>query len=130
MSYMDYLTELSDELQVELKSENGRFFLPVGSMDIEIKPLNPGIYFYSPISPCPKVKKEELFIQLMKANLFNQGTMGATIALNDNLLTLSRGMPYDMDYRVFKGALEDFGNIVEYWQTEVDRHVKQAEDRI
>lgn len=134
MSYMDYLKELCEELNLDpnLKTENGRYFLPLPSMNVEVKPLDPGIYFYAPLRPCPTVKKEELFIQLMKANLFGQGTMGSTIGLSsvDNLLTLSRGLPYDMDYRSFRGALEDFANIVEYWREEIDRHVKQAEDRI
>lgn len=132
MSYMDYVKELSEELKVDFRSENGRFMLPISSANVEVKPLNPGVYLYSPICSCPTVKKEELFIQLMKANLLGQGTLGSTIALSspDNLLTLARGMPYDMDYRAFKGALEDFVNIVEYWQEEIDRHVKQAEDRL
>lgn len=135
MSYMDYLKELCDELHLnpELeKTETGRFILPLPALNIEVKPLDSGVYFYSPIAPCPNLKKEELFIQLMKANLFGQGTMGSTIALksDENLLTLSLGMPYDMNYSSFKGALEDFANIVEYWREEIDRHVKQAEDRI
>ncbi|MBS0629833.1 MAG: type III secretion system chaperone [Verrucomicrobia bacterium] len=131
---MDYLKQLCEELNLDphLRNENGRFYLPFPSATVEVKPLEPGVYFHSPIRSCPNVKKEELFIQLMKANLFGQGTMGSTIALNgnDNLLTLSRGMAYDMDYRAFRGALEDFINIVEYWREEIDRHVKQAEDRI
>jgi hypothetical protein len=132
---MDHLKELCDELHLNPdleKTETGRFVLPLPAMKIEVKPLDPGSYFYCPLAPCPKVKKEELFIQLMKANLFGQGTMGAAIALKgeENLLTLSLGMPYDMDYRAFKGALEDFANIVEYWREEIDRHVKQAEDTI
>lgn len=131
MIYMDYLKELSEELQIEIKpTESGRFSLQLRASNIDIKPLDQGFYIYSPIAKCPTVKKEELFIQLMKANLFGQGTMGSVIGMNDNLLTLSRGMPYDMDYRAFRGALEDFANIVEYWREEIDRHVKQAENGI
>lgn len=129
---MEYVNELCEELHLSPKNEAGRFIIPFPSMNIEVKPLDSGVYLYSTICPCPNVKKEELFIQLMKANLFGQGTMGSTIALksNENLLTLSLGMPYDMEYRAFKGALEDFANIVEFWREEIDRHVKQAEDRI
>lgn len=133
---MDYLKELCEDLKIDQdlkRTEAGRLVLPLTpALKIEVQPLDPGIFFFSPISPCPTVKKEDLFIQLMKANLFGQGTMGSTIALksDENLLTLSLGMPYDMNYRAFRGALEDFANIVEYWRVEIDRHVKQAEDGI
>ncbi len=133
---MDYLKELCDDLHLpsELeKTSSGHFALPLtSSLSVEVKPLDPGVFFYSPISPCPEVKREELFIQLMKGNLFGQGTLGGVIGLdpNENLLTLSSNIPYDVDYRAFKGALEDFVNIVEYWRDEIARHVEQAEGGI
>ena len=133
---MDYLKELCEDLEIDSnlkKSKQGFYLLPLtDSLGLEIKPLDPGVFFYSPICPCPEVKREELFIQLMKANLFGQGTLGATIALHDeeNLLTLSKAMSYDMDYRAFRDALEDFANIVEYWREEVDRHNQLAEGGI
>jgi len=133
---MDYLKELCEDLNLESnlkKSELGFYLLPLtDSLALEVKPLEPGVFFTSPICPCPEIKREELFIQLMKANLFDQGTMGATISLKDeeNLLTLSRSMPYDMNYGVFKDALEDFANIVEYWREEVERHIEMSEGGI
>ncbi|MDN3505972.1 MAG: type III secretion system chaperone [Simkaniaceae bacterium] len=133
---MDYLKELCEDLNLDTnlkKSELGFYLLPLtDSLAIEVKPLEPGVFFTSPICPCPEAKREEFFIQLMKANLFGQGTMGSTISLKDdeNLLTLSRAMPYDMNYGVFKDALEDFANIVEYWREETLRHEEQAKGGI
>lgn len=133
---MDCLKELCEDLEIDSnlkKSELGFYLLPLtDSLGLEIKPLDPGVFFYSPICPCPEIKREELFIQLMKANLFGQGTLGATIALDqeENLLTLSKAMPYDMKYRAFRDSLEDFANIVEYWKEEVDRHKQLAEGGI
>lgn len=68
----------------------------------------------------------------MKANLFGQGTLGAALGLEpeQNLLTLSLELPYDMDYRHFKESVEDFTNIVDYWKVEVDTHVKLAKEGI
>jgi len=129
---MDYLKELCEDLNLDpnlKKTELGRFILPlVPSLSIEIKGLDPGVYFFSPIEPCPKIKREELFIQLMKANLFGQGTLGAVLGLtpDENLLTLSSDFPYDMNYQAFKDSLEDFVNIVEYWKAEIKRHVQQS----
>jgi hypothetical protein len=130
---MEYLKELCEDLNLDpnlKKRESGFYLLPITeALELEVKPLNPGVFFTSPIAPCPEVKREELFILLMKANLFYQGTLGSTISLKDeeNLLTLSRAMPYDMTYGVFKDALEDFANIVDYWREEVDRHNQMAE---
>ena len=133
---MKNLQSLCDELEMIpdfKKTEKGHYLLPLtDTLQIEVRSLNPGAYFTSPIAPCPKPKREELLIQLMKANLFGQGTLGAAIAYqeDENLLTLSSALPYDMDYRTFKEGLEDFANIVEYWREEVALHVKRAQEEI
>ena len=66
---------------------------------------------------------------LMKANLLGQGTGGATLAMdeNENFLTLSLVLPYDMNYKTFKDALEDFANYLDFWKAELIRHQKTAE---
>ncbi len=97
---------------------------------ITLKELEPGISFWSQIGPCPTLKREELFTLLMKANFLGQGTGGSVIALDEseNFLTLSSVLPYDMNYKMFKDALEDFVNYLDYWREEVIRHKKNAED--
>ncbi|MBS0605020.1 MAG: type III secretion system chaperone [Verrucomicrobia bacterium] len=101
-------------------------------ISIVIKELDPGVSFWGRIGPCPTIKKEELFILLMKANFLGQGTGGAAIALdeNENFLTLSSVLPYDMNYKMFKDALEDFANFLDYWREELIRHKKAAEENI
>ncbi|NGX38525.1 MAG: hypothetical protein K1000chlam2_01699 [Chlamydiae bacterium] len=133
---MDYLKTLCEDLNIDPdleKTEAGSYLLPLTkSIQLEVKALDPGVFFFSPISPCPEIKRELLFIQLMKANLFHQGTLGATIGLDgdENLLTLSSALPYDMNDRAFKESLEDFANIIEYWRVEIDRHVKLAQEGV
>ena len=99
---------------------------------IAIRALDPGISFWSRIGPCPQVRREELFILLMKANFLGQGTGGGAIALdeNENFLTLSSVLPYDMNYKKFKDALEDFTNYLDYWKEELLRHKKAADDNL
>lgn len=133
---MEYLKTLCEDLNLpsELeKTEKGSFLLPLtDSLQLEVTELDSGTFLTSPICPCPEVKREELFIKLMKANLFGQGTLGAALGLDleQNLLTLSLTMPYDMNYRLFKESLEDFTNIVDFWKEEVDTHIKQAQEGI
>ncbi len=84
------------------------------------------------IGPCPTLKKEDLFIYLMKANFLGQGTGGSAIGLDqdENFLTLSLVLPYDMNYIMFRDALEDFANYIDYWKAELIRHTKAAEQQI
>jgi len=133
---MEYLKKLCEDLELDSnlgKSKEGNFLLPLGeALQLEIKPLDLGVFFYSPISPCPEVKQEDLFIHLMKANLFGQGTLGSVLGLKEeeNLLTLSSVFPYDMEYRAFKEALEDFANVVEYWKGQIEDHIQKSQSGI
>lgn len=123
-----HLKQLCEDLDIQgagIKDERQFFQLPLNStLSIEIKELDRGALLFSKISSCPKEKRETLFALLMKANFLGQGTLGATIGLDpeENFLTLSWAIPYDMDYREFKEAVEDFANIVDYWRDEMHKH--------
>lgn len=130
------LNTLYEELEMEetpKKAEDGLYHLALNpQLSIAMKELDPGVAFWGKLGPCPALKREELFIQLMKANFLGQGTGGASIALdeNENFLTLSLVLPYDMNYKIFKDALEDFANHLDYWKEELIRHKKAAEENI
>lgn len=89
--------------------------------------LEPGCAFSADICQCPKARKEDLFIWLMRANLLGQGTGGCRIGLDkdEKVLTLSLGIPYEIDYRVFRERFEDFVNFVLYWREEIGKFEKQ-----
>ena len=71
---------------------------------IPLRDLEPGVAMQAKICPCPEKKQEELFIFLMRANFLGQGTGGARIGLDseEKFLTLSLGLPYEMNYQGFK----------------------------
>jgi hypothetical protein len=123
-----FLTTLVQDLEMEevpKKEEGNVYHLQINpEMTITIAKLDPGFSFFSKIGACPTVKKEELFIHLMKSNFLGQGTGGAVIALdeNENFLTLSSVLPYDMNYKTFKNALEDFTNYLDFYKEELIRH--------
>ena len=122
------LKQFTEELELdELPQKGGDGLYPLQlnpELTVFVKELDPGIAFWGKIGPCPQTKKEELFILLMKANFLGQGTGGAVIALDENesFLTLSSVLPYDMSYKLFKEAMEDFVNYLEYWKEELIRH--------
>lgn len=131
---MNHVKQLCEDLEIDpltaMTKEEGVFLFPLDSLKIKIKDLNPGVYFFSPICPCPKEKLEELFIYLMKANLFGQGTFGSVIGLEEESLTLSLALPYDMNYRDFKETMEDFVNTIDFWKDEVVRLKQLANEGI
>lgn len=68
----------------------------------------------------PRGKEEELYTQMLLANLFGQGTYGAVISLDDDArhIELSRTIDYDVNFKDFKDILEDFINAVDFWREE------------
>ncbi len=115
------------------KGEDGMYHLHLNpELSVAVKELDSGVAFWGKLGPLPQIKREELFIFLMKANFLGQGTGGSAIALdeNENFLTLSLVLPYDMNYKMFKEALEDYTNYLDYWKEELIRFKKAAEESI
>lgn len=120
----DYLAKLCKELAIEATpklNEQKIYPFRLGNEIIALKDLEPGVAMQAQISLCPEKKKEDLFIFLMRANLLGQGTGGARIGIDseEKFLTLSLGLPYEMNYQSFKETIEDFVNYLIYWREEV-----------
>jgi hypothetical protein len=132
----ELLKTLAEELELEeipKKDAENLYHLSLNpELSVTLQQLDPGVSFLGNIGACPAVKREELFILLMKANFLGQGTGSAVIGLdaNENFLTLSSVIPYDMNYKMFKDALEDFTNYLDYWKEELVRYKKLMEQSI
>ncbi len=128
----EYIQQICSELAitpVPKLSEQKVFPLKVSNeVQVSLRDLDPGVSMQSRICPCPEKKKEDLFIYLMRANLLGQGTGGARIGLetDEKFLTLSLGLPYEMNYRTFRENLEDFVNYLIYWREEVAKFEKET----
>jgi hypothetical protein len=90
-------------------------------VEAELRDLEPGLAAWGKIAACPEKRREDFFIYLMRGNLLGQGTGGCRIGLdaNEKILTLSLGLPYEMNYQTFRETLEDFINYLIYWREEV-----------
>ncbi len=115
-----FLEKISDELKLGPTVKEDKTFSVAFSKETVVKfsDLYPGVEMKSVIGACPKGKREDLFIYLMRANLLGQGTGGCRIGLDEseNHLTLSLGLPYEMKYDAFKIAIENFINHLVYWR--------------
>lgn len=117
-----WLEKLCGELSISPAPKlnvNNLFLLRFApEVEISISDLNPGVGFQANLYASPKARKEECFTYVMRANLLGQGTGNSRIGLSDDEknLTLSLGLPYELDYPVFKETLEDFVNHLVYWR--------------
>jgi hypothetical protein len=125
----EFLKSFCDELTIETPRLNEQkiYSLEIGGRVLALQDLDPGIGLQAVICEIPKKKKEDLVIYLMRANLLTQGTGGARIGLSQegNFLTLSLGLPYELNYQIFRDTLEDFVNYLIYWEDEVKQFEKE-----
>lgn len=105
------------------KKAEKTYLLKFAKETVGMKDLDPGLSMYAHICKTPKEKREDLFIYLMRANLLGQGTGLTRIGMSpdENFLTLSLGLPYELNYIAFKEAIEDFINYLIYWREEVKK---------
>lgn len=120
---LDYLVKFCKELEIKTPKLNKDklFPLTIGEESMTLQDLDPGVALHATICEVPKKKKEELFIFLMRANLLGQGTGSARIGIEaeEKSLTLSLGLPYEMNYQLFRETIEDFVNYLQFWRDEV-----------
>jgi hypothetical protein len=98
-------------------------------IEAELRDLEPGLALWGKIAPCPEKRREDLFIYLMRANLLGQGTGGCRIGLdaNEKILTLSLGLPYELNYQTFKETVEDFINYLVYWRERIAKFEQEQQ---
>jgi hypothetical protein len=125
------LSQLCKELDIQpIPTMNEQKFIPLtlgANLQIELRDLEPGLSLFGQICPTPDKRREELFLELMRANYLGQATGSSRIGMSadEKFLTLSLGMPYEMSYRTFRETLEDFANFLLHWRVEVDKFNKQ-----
>lgn len=127
-----HLGQLYDEMKlgtVPPFEKDGAVQLQIASFSFQVVKLDPGVYLSATIAPLPTKDKEEFLLKLMKANFLGQGTGGGVLGLkeDESFLTLSLSLPYEIDYRAFKEAVEEFVNYIEYWKNETARHEAEAQ---
>jgi hypothetical protein len=121
-----FLEKLSEELSIappKTHEKTAFSFTLNENIVVYLRDLEPGVSMQAPLTPCPTEKKEELFAYLMRANVLGQGTNGARIGLDaeEKTLTLLLGLPYEMNYQLFRETFEDFVNHLVFWRNEIEK---------
>ncbi|MGL4348906.1 MAG: type III secretion system chaperone [Chlamydiales bacterium] len=96
-------------------------------LSITVKATDPGYYIQTSIDRVPEYEVEILFITLMEANLFGQGTGRGVlgISLDGDLVLFSKKILQDLNYQDFKEKIEEFVNYVEFWRIEIKEHMEK-----
>lgn len=83
-----------------------------------------GVALNCNIAPIGRGQEEALYTAALQGNLFGQGTKGALLGLNDSgsLLTLSRQIEYDVNFKEFRDIVEDFINTIDVWREEATKY--------
>lgn len=120
-----FIAQLCHDLRYDMPpSMNAQEAYPFSfgkNLTLAIKISEAGFYFQGLLGACPASGREDLFMQLMHANLFGEGTGGSVISLDEESkwLTLSLALPTQVAYKQFKEQLEDFVNYLELWQGKI-----------
>lgn len=131
-----HLLQLMQELKIEipdLEETEGVFSMPIDyEREVTFTDLQPGVYFFAHLGPCPKEKREQLFSHMLHGNLFGQGTGGGVIGLDEKGegVSLSLAMPWEMDYKEFRDALEEFINYIDFWTNELSSFTDETKSTI
>ena len=93
-----------------------------------LKQLNTGFYAQSYLCPCPKENKEEIYLELMSANLLSQKTGKGIISIDfkGNFLLLSIAIPYEVNDKEFHEEIEEFVNYVIFWRKEIKKLIQES----
>ncbi len=121
-NFVDQLCRELGMIPPKLDEKKG-YVMKVGGNVVHVRDLDPGVAAHANICEVPKKRKEELFMWLMRANLLGQGTASTRIGIDadEKFLTLSLGLPYELNYQTFREAIEDFVNYLIYWREEVTK---------
>lgn len=125
--FVDYVASLIEDLKIEPLVPMAPGVYPLELEDditVKITTLPQGYSFSATVTSLPEGNKEGFFSQALQANLFGQGTHGAILGLNEdgNVLTLSKAVEYNSDYKEFKETLEDFISTIVFWRDEARTH--------
>jgi len=119
-----YMQQFEKELELErplARPNSSAYLIPLDeglTMSVNLLPF--GFFLLSEFADAPKENEEVLYTEMLSANLFGQGTKGATLGLNErgNLLTISQVVDYNIEYRDFKELIDDFVNMIDFWQSQ------------
>ena len=122
--FREYILKLIQELSLEgspVPQDLNTFTLTISGVDVLLTSLPPGILYTATIAPLPEEQKEEAMTLLLRGNFGGQATRKAYLGLDESgrYVVATMMIPQIRGYKEFQDMLEDFGNVVSFWKSEL-----------
>ena len=112
------------ELDLKWKKKEKKFEIHViEKTTVTVEREDNNITLFANIMECPREKREDIFVHLMKGNFLGKGTGGAAAGLDkdEKNLTLLLTLPYEIGSQQFKAVIEDFINYIFFWREQIEK---------
>ncbi len=126
--FSDFIQRLSKELlpdeAVSLAQGQTSFSLELNDVPITISDAAPGIIIDSNLGKLPSELPDRFMAKMLQGNFLGQLTRRAVLGLNEqgDEIVLTLNLPIVRNYREFRDQIEDFVNVIVFWQEELRRH--------
>ena len=122
--FYEHLTKLLKELGVEgtVPRDRSTITLNVGETPIEVTDSPPGIELFANLGLPPENESlDPFYTKLLRGNFLGQATLKAVLGLDTEgrNVVISSAIPTVRSYREFRDAIEDFVNVVAFWNDEI-----------
>lgn len=121
-----YMERFQEELELTKpfkKPTPQSYLIPLDEgLSVTVTLLQNGFSLFSEFAKNPSENEEFVYTEALMANLFGEGTRGSLIGLNEkgNMLTISRIVDYNIEYKDFKELIEDFIQTVDFWKDRIE----------
>jgi len=113
------LSQLQDEMVFTYEQEGSQYLVSIDEdLTLWIKGQVAGIRLWCDLIELPDDNRLEVLKLVMRANLFGQGAGNGIISLDkvSQNLTYSIDYPWEINYEIFTGLIEQVCNYKEYWE--------------
>jgi hypothetical protein len=126
----EFIPKLQQELELQgpLNREGaGAFALQLDATTITISDVPPGFLLAATLGELSLELVELFYVKLLRGNFMRQASYGAVLGLDETgtKIMLQLYVPRKVNFREFKERLEDFINVIDFWNAEIALH-KQA----
>lgn len=123
----DFIVKLQKELELKeplVGDDESNFALALDESIINISEAAPGFKLSCSLEELPTQQVEDFLTMMLRGNLFGQATHFAVLGLDEsgNKVILQYHYPNKPTYQEFHNAVEDFINVVDFWQNQIKSH--------
>lgn len=123
----DFIVKLQKELELKeplVGDDEASFAIALDEAIINITDSAPGFKISCTLQELPTQQVEEFLTMMLRGNLFGQATHFSVLGLDESgsKVMLQYYFPNKPTYQDFHNAVEDFINVVDFWENQIKNH--------